>query len=339
MSTRIPRRGLLPSGFVVSEGADKGELYSLEEDGGRRDERIQPSDTLVVLGLLPTGIGLTGGNIRAAFRLRGVRPRPVRRAHLLARSAALVAEDYARAVQAVRDAWVPVHDAHVQEEPVRTPAARALPENTGCLRAGALRKGGVRTVRDVLAHGEQGLARLPGGNRRTAGSLSAAASRLADDVRASAAARFWADRATAEVIGLLNALHVLVEAGPGAREAAREGEVPSARLERLLAGARAASGYRRMLRAGPLRRRCARACVDELRALLAEAERRDTALRFAQASVDLLRGADDDSAGLAARVDFGSRSGDYRALPAGVAPEPGVARWPRHAGRRSSRTR
>ncbi|GGZ15310.1 hypothetical protein [Streptomyces nitrosporeus] len=162
---------------MVSEGADKGELYSLEEDGGRRDERIQLSDTLVVLGLLPTGIGLTGGNVRAAFRLRGVRPRPVRRAHLLARSAALVAEDYARAVQAVRDTWVPVHDARVQEELVRTPAARALPENTGCLRAGPLRRRCARACVRGRAAGPAGRGRTPGHRAPVRSGLGGSAAR------------------------------------------------------------------------------------------------------------------------------------------------------------------
>ncbi|MCZ0978841.1 hypothetical protein O1L60_05155 [Streptomyces diastatochromogenes] len=51
-----------------------------------------------------------------------------------------------------------------------------------------------------------------------------------------------------------------------------------------------------------------------LRRLLDGAEREGLAERFAQASVDLLRGPDDDSEGLAAWVDFESRPAEYHAL-------------------------
>ncbi|MET8456339.1 hypothetical protein [Streptomyces parvulus] len=58
--------------------------------------------------------------------------------------------------------------------------------------------------------------------------------------------------------------------------------------------------------------------MAELRKLLTEAEREGVAARFAQASVDLLRGADGDVAGLSARVDFDTRPADYYGVLAQV---------------------
>ncbi|WP_326673586.1 hypothetical protein [Streptomyces sp. NBC_01257] len=89
------------TGFVVAEGGARGELYSLSEDDEAAG-RIGLSDTLTVIGLLLTITGLVGGNIRAVPRLRGVDPDVVRRAWDLAHAADLVAEDYEKALAAVR---------------------------------------------------------------------------------------------------------------------------------------------------------------------------------------------------------------------------------------------
>ncbi|MDT0426828.1 hypothetical protein [Streptomyces salyersiae] len=304
------------SGFVVAEGKDKGELYSLEEDGAGADARIDLSDTLIAFGLLATAIGLVGGNIRATARLGGVRPAVVRRAARLSKAAALVAEDHDRATEEVREAWAPLHGERVREELGRVPISR-LPWVVR-LRSGDLEKGGIRTVRDVLDAEECKLGRLLGGGRPRTDSAVAAARRIADDARDGVAVRFEANRYEPRTTALLVAVQVLVDAGPKARDVAEAGRALAARLEPLLDDAEAASGYAHMLGAGPRRRRRARAAVRRLRALLEEAERDGVTERFGQVSVDLLRGQDSDPTGLDAWVDFDTRPAEYYRVLADV---------------------
>ncbi|MFC8243627.1 hypothetical protein [Streptomyces chartreusis] len=130
-------------------------------------------------------------------------------------------------------------------------------------------------------------------------------------------------------------LWVLREAGPQAREAAALGEKLADRLHGLLDHAAPAAGLRSMLRAGPAARASAAQAVAELRLLLADAERNALPERFAQTSVDLLRGQDADWAALAAATDFERDPAAYRHLlaqltrPAVVpqAPSPRRQRW------------
>ncbi|MCH0543340.1 hypothetical protein I3F58_28090 [Streptomyces sp. MUM 203J] len=305
------------SGFVVAEGPDKGELYSLEEDGGSDDWWIETSDALVLAGLLLAFVGLVGGNIRALSRALGVAPAVIRRAELLRAAAVSVTQDHERAVEAVLTAWEPMHrdlvDARLGLVPVaglRCAAGARLP-------AEELEAAGIHTARDVLDAREWGLVRC-GVTRRTAERAVAAARRVADEAGEDVAVRLDADLLEPHVTTLLVALRVLVEAGPQARSAAGTGAALAARLEPLLAGAAPASGLGRIMAAGPGQRRRAQAAVAELRLLVDGAERDGLPGRFAQASVDLLRASGGDSAGLSAQVDFEARPVEYYALLDGV---------------------
>ncbi|MEV0786354.1 hypothetical protein AB0I52_26025 [Streptomyces sp. NPDC050423] len=299
------------SGFVVAEGADRGDLYALDEDYGPRNAQMRTSDALVVAGLLLTIAGLVGGNIRSAARLSGVSSRLVRRAQRLSDAAVAVADDHERAVEAVRAAWAPLHRELVAERLGRLPVARLRWAVRGRPSADEWERSGVRSVRDVLDAGVWELARLPGVGPRAAERAVAAAQRMSDRADATAAVRIDSDRPEPGTTALLVALQVLVDGGAAARSAAAEGRALAERLEPLLADAEPCGTYREMLRAGPGRRGQARASVTRLRQELDLAARTGLADRFAQASVDLLRGQNSDAAGLAARVDFDARSAEY----------------------------
>jgi hypothetical protein len=119
---------------------------------------------------------------------------------------------------------------------------------------------------------------------------------------------------------LVTALWVLREAGPRAREAAILGRELTDRLRGLLDDAAPAAGLRSMLPTGPAARRNAARAVAELRLSLADAERNGLSERFAQTSVDLLRGQDADRAFLAAATDFAADPAAYRHLLARLTP-------------------
>lgn len=103
---------------------------------------------------------------------------------------------------------------------------------------------------------------------------------------------------------LVTALWLLREAGPRARETAALGRKLTSQLHGLLDDAAPAAGVRSMLHAGPRARGHAAQAVAELRLLLTDAELNGLPERFAQTSVDLLRGQDGDLAALAAATDF-----------------------------------
>ena len=222
------------SGFMFTEGPDRGDLYDFEASSEEQD--FTTSDTLLLLGVLLILIGLVGGNLRALPRVLGVEARLVRRATRLAEAAGWAAEDYARAVDAVRDAG---------------------------------------------RHGSLDAAPDP---------------------------------------ELVRSLWVLREAGPQTRRAAADARNLVNRLRPLLEEAAPAAGLRNRLQAGPAARADAEAAVTELRPLLADAERHGLRERFAQASVDLLRGQDTDRAALAAGTDFERDPDAYRRLLERLAP-------------------
>ncbi|MEV6955510.1 hypothetical protein [Streptomyces sp. NPDC051183] len=157
---------------------------------------------------------------------------------------------------------------------------------------------------------------------RRAARLSGAARCVVEDYeRAVEAVREAGHRgALAETSGggsdarLVTALWLLREAGPQARETAALGRGLVERMAGPLRDAAPASGVRSMLRAGPGARRSAVRATGELRLLLADAEREGLPERFAQASVDLLRGQDADLAALAAGTDFEREPAAYREL-------------------------
>lgn len=300
------------TGFVRAEGADRGELYELGQYDGEADGLLRLSDALVVAGLLLTIVGLVGGNIRAMARTSGVSPQVVLRARRLSEAAGAVAVDHERAVEAVRAAWAPLHRELVDERLARLPVARLRWAVRGRPGADEWERGGIRSVRDVLDAGAWELGRLPGVGPRTAGRAMAAARRISDRTETTAVVPVDPGRPEPRTTALLVALQVLVEGGAAARRTAETGRALAERLEPLLADAEPCGGYREMLRAGPDRRRLARASVALLRQELTAAARDGLAERFAQTSVDLLRGQNSDAAGLAARVGFEARPAEYR---------------------------
>ncbi|MEU5366919.1 DEAD/DEAH box helicase [Streptomyces sp. NPDC005925] len=239
----------------------------------------------------------------------------VARGARLAEGAARVRGDHERALADVREALRPIHDRLADEELARIPVARLRDVTEGRLRLGDLDKGGFGTVRDVLEAGTYRLRQTPGVGQRTADQAVAAARRIADAVRDSVAVRIDVDHPEPHTTALVIALHVLVEAGAGARRAAETAAALAARLAPPLADARPLAGRWLPLLAGREKRERARAAVAELRRIVEEAERDRVPEQLAQACVDLLRRPDSD---LAAWVDFELRSAEYYSLLAEI---------------------
>lgn len=332
--THVPFfRWILTLGIVLITGSATVYMAAPEAPLSLDSELLRLSDILMTAGLLVTSTGLVGGNIRAMSRLRGVERGLLRRAGQLSRSAGLVAEDYAKAVTAIRAAWAPLHQQQVDAALSRIPASRLRHDDRRRFTTKEWERAGIHTVRDVLDSGVWTLGQLPGVGRRTAERALAAARRTAEAADMDVLVRVSPDKPTPGTTALVTALHVLLEAGPAARESAERARELSTRLELLLPETSAASGHVRMLRAGPEQRRRAGAAVDELRRLLYAAERDTVSHRFGQTSVDLLRGPDSGRDGLSAWADFESRPGDYYRLLAevtggGGAPRPDRRRSP-----------
>ncbi|MEU9347220.1 DEAD/DEAH box helicase [Streptomyces sp. NPDC048278] len=249
----------------------------------------------------------------------------VARAARLAEAARNVAGDHGRAVEAVRAALAPIHDAAVRRELDAIPVARLQDVTEGRLRLGGVEQSGLRTVGAVLDAGAYRLLQIPGVGRRTVDQMLAAARRLSEAVHETVAVHIDVDRPEPSTTALVVALQVLVEAGPEARRAVDRADALSRRLEPLLTDARPAAGRFRMLLAGRERKARALAAVAGLRPLVDEADRGRLLELFAQASVDLLRGPSSD---LAAWADFELRSADYYSLLAeisGAAPDVAAA--------------
>ncbi|MFF3413182.1 DEAD/DEAH box helicase [Streptomyces sp. NPDC002698] len=230
-------------------------------------------------------------------------------------AAQAVVGDHARAVEAVRAALKPIHDAAVERELDAIPVARLQDVTEGRLRLGNVEKNRLRTVGSVLRAGPYRLRQIPGVGQRTVDQMLAAAGRLAEAVRETVAVHIDVDRPEPGTTALVMALHVLAEAGPDARRAVDRATVLSERLGPSLAEARPAAGRFRMLLAGREKKTRALAAVTEIRSLVDEAERAGLPGLLAQASVDLLRGASSD---LAAWVDFELRSAEYYSLLAEI---------------------
>ncbi|MEU3076645.1 DEAD/DEAH box helicase [Streptomyces laurentii] len=226
--------------------------------------------------------------------------------------------DHGRAVEAVRAALKPIHDAAVARELDAIPVARLQDVTEGRLRLGYVEKNGFGTVGRVLDAGPYRLRQIPGVGQRTADQMLAAARRLAEAVHDVVAVHIDVDRPTPDTTALVTALHVLVEAGPDARRAVDRATALAERLGPLLADAKPAAGRLGMLLAGREKRDRALAAVDGLRALTDEAVDAGLPGLFAQASVDLLRGPSADDGGVAAWVDFELRSAEYYSLLAEI---------------------
>ncbi|EFE67342.1 conserved hypothetical protein [Streptomyces viridosporus ATCC 14672] len=249
---------------------------------------------------------------------RGERDAVARGARLYEVAQAVVG-DHGRAVEAVRAALRPLHDAEVKRELDAIPVARLQDVTEGRLRLGSVEKSGLRTVGGVLEAGPYRLRQIPGVGQRTVDQVLAAARRLSEAAYETVAVHIDVDRPEPGTTALVVALHVLVEAGPDARRAVDRAAALSERLGPLLADAGPATGRIRMLLAGRDKRARALAAVAGIRSLVDEAEQADLPGLFAQASVDLLRGPASD---VEAWVDFELRSAEYYSLLAEISGRP-----------------
>ncbi|MEV0693590.1 DEAD/DEAH box helicase [Streptomyces sp. NPDC050388] len=245
---------------------------------------------------------------------RGERDTVARGARLYEAAQAVVG-DHGRAVEAVRAALEPIHDAAVRRELDAIPVARLQDVTEGRLRLGGVEKSGLRTVGSVLEAGPYRLRQIPGVGQRTVDQMLAAARRLSEAAHETVAVHIDVDRPEPGTTALVRALHVLVEAGPDARRAVDRAAALSERLGPLLADARPAAGRFRMLMAGREKRARALAAVTGIRVLVDEEEQAGLPGLLAQASVDLLRGPSSD---VAAWVDFELRSAEYYSLLAEI---------------------
>ncbi|MEU0661434.1 DEAD/DEAH box helicase [Streptomyces lavendulocolor] len=245
---------------------------------------------------------------------RGERDAVARGARLHEAAQAVVG-DHRAAVDAVRAALKPIHDAAVARELGAIPVARLQDVTEGRLRLGNVEKSGLGTVGGVLEAGPYRLRQIPGVGQRTVDQILAAARRLAEAVHETVAVHIDVDRPEPSTTALVTALHVLVEAGPDARRAVDRATALSERLGPLLTDAGPAAGRFGMLLAGREKKGRALAAVDGIRSLVDEAEQAGLPELLAQASVDLLRGSSSD---IAAWVDFELRSAEYYSLLAEV---------------------
>ncbi|WP_394428836.1 DEAD/DEAH box helicase [Streptomyces sp. SGAir0957] len=237
----------------------------------------------------------------------------------LCEAARAVVADHGAAAEAVSAALRPLYEAVVERELDAIPVARLQDVTEGRLRLGGVEQSGLSTVGAVLAAGAYRLRQIPGVGQRTVDRMLAAARRLADAVEETVAVHLDVDRPEPRTTALVRALSVLVEAGPGARHAVERATALSGRLNPLLVEAAPAAGQLRMLLAGRDKRARALAAVDEIRALVGEAERAGVPEELAQASVDLLRGPASEAA---AWVDFELRSTEYYSVLADVSGRP-----------------
>ncbi|MEV0410044.1 DEAD/DEAH box helicase [Streptomyces sp. NPDC050448] len=246
---------------------------------------------------------------------------------LHAAAGALLA-DHRRAVEAVREAWAPIHAELARLELRRIPADRLTQVTEGRLRVAAIEAAGFDTVQKVLDAGRHRLRQIPGVGQQTADQALGAARQLAEAVGETVAVHLDVDRPEPRTTALVTALHLLVEAGPDARRAVEAAGQLDAGLGPLLADARPAGGRLRMWFAGRERRERASAAAREIARLSAEAAGSGVPVLLGQASVDLLRGPADEAA---AWVDFELRSAEYYGLlaeiteRAGSGPDPAAA--------------
>ncbi|MFE6334560.1 DEAD/DEAH box helicase [Streptomyces sp. NPDC057798] len=245
---------------------------------------------------------------------RGEREAVARGARLY-EAAQAVGADHGRAVEAVRAALKPIHDAEVARELDAIPVARLQDVTEGRLRLGNVEKSGLGTVGRVLEAGPYRLRQIPGVGQRTVDQIIAAARRLSEAVHETVAVHIDVDRPEPGTTALVGALHVLVEAGPDARRAVDRAAALSERLGPLLADAGPVTGHLRMLLAGREKKARALAAVAGIRSLVDEAEQAGVPELLAQASVDLLRGSPSD---VTAWVDFELRSAEYYSLLAEI---------------------
>ncbi|WP_420037747.1 hypothetical protein ACN2WE_40800 [Streptomyces sp. cg28] len=311
------------TGWMVTEGSRKGDLFVLGQDDAERDKAMDLSDDLIGLSLVVLIVGVVGGSIRSHYRLSGASPSTVRTARRLEQVTSRLAKDHAQAVDAVRVAWEPLRQSLVDEALGRVSVEELWHASDGGFDAAELRRCGTRTARDVLEAGTPVLSRMPGVQPGTAERLTSAAQTLADGAVRAGTGREILQRPDPRVADLLNALSVLVRVGPEGRAAAQKATELAALLSLLLDKAEPAADRRQMLRADAEERATAKHAVARLSQLLVTVEQRGSADQFTQTSIDLLRGPDADPAGIAARVDYETQPETYAHLLTELAiPEP-----------------
>ncbi|MFJ3202135.1 DEAD/DEAH box helicase [Streptomyces sp. NPDC086989] len=246
---------------------------------------------------------------------------------LHAAAAALLA-DHRRAVDAVREAWAPIHAELARRELVRIPVDRLTHVTEGRLRVAAIEAAGLDTVQGVLDAGRHRLRQIPGVGQQTADQALGAARQLAEAVGETVAVHLDVDHPDPRTTALVAALQLLVEAGPDARRAVEAATALDAGLGPLLADARPAAGRLRLWFAGRERRKRALGALEGIGRQTARAVAEGVPVLLGQASVDLLRGPADEAA---AWVDFELRSAEYYGLlaeiteRAGGGPDPAAA--------------
>ncbi|MFD7068760.1 DEAD/DEAH box helicase [Streptomyces sp. NPDC059913] len=233
------------------------------------------------------------------------------RADVLLASARTVLADHTGAVDAVRGVLDPLLDGLVGRELAVIPVSRLKDVTEGRLRIGAFDQAGFTTVGQIHAAGRYELQQIPGVGSQTAAQALAAAGQIAHAVRETVAVRISVEEPDETTTALVMALHRLVDAGPDVRRAVDAAGRLAGRLEPLLVAAGPARRRMRMLFTGRENRSRALEAVGEVRDVVAEAERRELSLLFAQVSVDLLRAGESD---VAAWVDFELRSAEYYSL-------------------------
>ncbi|UNZ20953.1 hypothetical protein [Streptomyces sp. 891-h] len=138
---------------------------------------------------------------------------------------------------------------------------------------------------------------------------------VAEDGDSAEGVRVDVNRPDQQATALLQALRVLLDAGPRARKVAEAGTELAELMAPILADASPASGWKQMLGASREARRRAKAALKELRALLHEAEEEELMRHFVQASTELLGGPDgDDPTELSVWADFETRPAAYDSL-------------------------
>ncbi|WP_327133420.1 DEAD/DEAH box helicase [Streptomyces sp. NBC_01343] len=236
--------------------------------------------------------------------------------------------DHRRAVDAVREAWAPIHADLARSELLRIPADRLAHVTEGRLRpaaVAAIEAAGFDTVQRVLDAGRHRLRQIPGIGQQTADQALGAARQLAEAVGETVAVHLDVDRPEPRTTALVAALYPLVEAGPEARRAVEAATALEAGLGPLLADAAPAVGRLRGWFAGRERRERALAALTEIGRRTGRAAADGVPVLLGQASVDLLRAAADEAA---AWVDFELRSAEYYGLLAEVTERPGGAADP-----------
>ncbi|MFK0190916.1 DEAD/DEAH box helicase [Kitasatospora sp. NPDC090308] len=201
---------------------------------------------------------------------------------------ALVA-DHAAAVAEVALAHGLIFERLVRAELAAIPVERLKDVTEGRLQTGTLRAAGYTTVAAVHDATRQDLLRVPGIGGPTAAHLLGAAGQIAAAVQEGTAVRLDPAHPDAAATALVTALHRLVLAGPAARRAAAEAADLDDRYRAPLAEAKYARGRLRGLLVGAQKRELAWQAVESLAREGERAEADGVALRFAQASADLLR--------------------------------------------------